>query len=275
MPLFDLNSIRKGIQQAADDLKKTVADASEKVADSLKTENVNEAVKNLTQKGQQTFDSLREKGEETWAAISEKKKQSDTAISEALKAPAQSEIVLSIQDTLKIVYGLIAVDGVISPEEKEKFREIGNDLDPSFPSYCDDLINECTDLLGKPAEDEEDYYDTIHDYLGTIIHKASNANNGAIRGKLLLWDLLTIAQSDGNYSPSEKRLIRYIAKCMGIETALQLEMEHTVRTLVAIEREEAWLKNSDRPYSVIENRINELTDRKATVMTSIQALISD
>ena len=68
---------------------------------------------------------------------------------------------LSIQDALRIVYGLMAVDGIISPEEKVKFQEIGNDLDPSFSSYCSDLINECTKTLAKPTEDDEDYYDIV------------------------------------------------------------------------------------------------------------------
>ncbi len=275
MPLFDLNSIKKGLQQTAEGLKKTVANASEKVTDSLKPDKLNDTVKSISQLSQDTFDSLRSKGEETWNAIVEKKEKSDKAVSEALKTSRQAEPVLAIRDALRVIYGLIAVDGIISQEEKEKFNEIGNELDPSFSAYSNALVAECTAVFEKPSEDDEDYYDTIHDYLGTIIHKEIAPTDGAIRGKLLLWDMLTIAQSDGEYSTNEKRLIRYMAKSMGVESAIPLEMEQTIRTLVAIENEEKWLKNSDRPYTVIEARINELSDRKAFIITAARALISD
>ena len=53
------------------------------------------------------------------------------------------------------------------------------------------------------------------------------------------------------------------------------EMEHTYSTLTAIEKEEEWLKSSDRSYKVIEERIVELSNRKNTIMQGIKALISD
>ena len=54
-----------------------------------------------------------------------------------------------------------------------------------------------------------------------------------------------------------------------------MEMEHTIRSLIAIENEEEWLKSTDRPYKVIEERINELADRKNTIMQGVNALIAD
>ncbi len=222
MPLFDLNNLRKGLQQTAEGLKKTVADASEKLPDAIRPEKLGDAAKNIAQLGQEAFESLRSKGEETWSAMMEKKAQSASPAHETPIVSTQTESVLAVRDALKIIYGLIAVDGVIVQEEKDKFREIGKELDPSFSFYCNDLIAECTEAFAKPAEDEEDYYDTVHDYLGTVIHGETDPKNGVIRGKLLLWDLLTIAQSDGEYSANEKRLIRYVAKSVGVESATVL-----------------------------------------------------
>jgi len=275
MPLFDLDSIRKSIQQTADGIKKTVEDASGKLSESLKPENVNEAVKNLAQMGQNAFDSIKSKGEETWTSIVENGKRTNEAVSEALKTTERSEMMLSIQDALRVIYGLIAVDGVIAAEEKVKFREIGSELDPSFPSYAEELTAACDKVFSQPFADDEEYYDIIHDYLGEIFQKAALTKDGAIRGRLLLWDMLTIAYSDGEYAAVEKRLIRYVAKCMGIEYTIQLEMEQTFQTLTAIEREEEWLKHTNRPFTVIEARINELSDRKAAIMAGVRALLAD
>ena len=90
-----------------------------------------------------------------------------------------------------------------------------------------------------------------------------------------MWDLLTVAYSEGEYSSNEKRLLRFIAKCLGVDYAILLEMEHTVRTLLAIEAEENWLKNTDRSYAVVEERVNELTERKNTIMLGIRTLMVD
>ena len=72
-----------------------------------------------------------------------------------------------------------------------------------------------------------------------------------------------------------KRLIRYFSKRAGVEDTVLLEMEHTIRTLFTIEKEEEWLKSTDRPYRVIEERLNELADRKNTIMQGVNALVAD
>ena len=74
---------------------------------------------------------------------------------------------------------------------------------------------------------------------------------------------------------NEKRFIRYFALKTGIDGSVRMEMEQTFSTLVAIEREEVWLKSSDRPYRVIEERVNELQDRKNAIMQGVNALIKD
>ena len=113
-----------------------------------------------------------------------------------------------------------------------------------------------------------------------VLSKTQEAQTSApkesgIRGKILVWDLLTVAYSEGEYSSNEKRLLRFIAKCLGVDYAILLEMEHTVRTLLAIEAEENWLKNTDRSYAVVEERVNELTERKNTIMLGIRTLMVD
>ena len=44
---------------------------------------------------------------------------------------------------------------------------------------------------------------------------------------------------------------------------------------MAIEDEENWLRNSDRSYAVVEERMKEVEDRKNTIMQGVKALIAD
>ena len=274
MALVDLNKIKKGIQKSTDGIKKTAAAAAEKLPASVKEIQAGEAVKGLTEKGHKAFDSLISKGEAALAAQKEKKDKEKEAISSALEQAQQSEPVLSTKDVLRTVYALMAVDGCVSDEEKDKFLEIGQEADPEFETYRNELEAEIASALVPDPEYGEDIYDTVHNYVGRVIGASVNTQEG-IRGKVLLWDLLAVAFSEGDYSANEKKLLRYIAKSFGVDYSVLLEMEQSVRTLIAIDREESWMKETDRRYTVIEERVNELADRKTQIMNGVRALLAD
>jgi uncharacterized tellurite resistance protein B-like protein len=183
------------------------------------------------------------------------------------------ERTLSVKDALKLIYCLMAVDGSISPEEEETFREIGTNLDPDFQQWKDELI---ADLSMKEAvlSDGDEYFDFIHDYMAEILYKAEDTGEG-IDAKTLIWDLLVMAFSEGDYSANERRLIRVAAKALNIDSAIPLEMEQTLRTITALNKEEEWLKSVNRSYSVVAEQIDELKERRETIMTGVHALMED
>ena len=180
---------------------------------------------------------------------------------------------MSVKDSLKLIYCLMAADGSISPEEEEKFQEIGTSLDPDFELWKDALIE---DLSMKEAvlTDEEEYFVFILDYAAEVLYKADDTGEG-IGAKTLIWDLLVMAFSEGDYSANEKRLIRFVAKALKIDLAVPLEMEQTLRTITALNKEEEWLKSTNRPYSVIEEQVNALKERRETILTGVHALMED
>ena len=51
-------------------------------------------------------------------------------------------------------------------------------------------------------------------------------------------------------------------------------MESSMLTILDIEKEIAWIKTTDQPYLTIEERINELTKRKAVIFESVKDLIT-
>ena len=272
---FDLKKLKQGMQKSADNLRKTVSDASEKFPESVKDINVADSFKDISQKGQSAFATLKSKGKEVVSQQKEKKALKKEAVSGAMQQKDGQELMISIRDSLRLICCMMIIDGKVSDEEKMNLFEIGYELDPHFSSYQEELLEEGIYLMNLPSEDEDDYYDNIHNHVSDIIHSSSLAQDNGICGKVLLWDLLTVAYSDGEYSSSEKRLLRYIAKSVGVDYAILLEMEHTVRTLLAIETEEAWLKNTNRSYAVVEERVNELTDRKKTIMVGVRELLAD
>ena len=286
MALFDIKKIKDSVSKSAGGIKKTISDAAEKLPDSAKNINISESMKDMAEKGQNVMDSLKAKGDELASSRKEKADNTKAAIDAALSDKQSNEAVFSVRDALRIMYCLMLIDGSVSAEEEEKYSEIGLACDQDFDVYKKQLIDECVavaqsessqgvEFISLDSEDSEEYYDQIHDYVGNLIKEESFYRTEGVRAKGLIWNLLAIAYSEGEYSASERRLIRYIAKKSGVNNTILLEMEHTFSTLMAIEKEEEWLKSSDRPYKVIEERVVELSNRKDTIMQGINALISD
>lgn len=266
---FDFNKLMKEIQKSAESIRQSVKETAEKMPESMKDIKIPESVKDLQQKGQTAFEEAVAK---TKKAL--KPEPAEPAHKEQAD-PVVQELTLSIKDSLRLCYCLIIVDGTVSDEENARFCELGRELDPEFESYQESIIEDGLSMLQRSVEDGDEYYDIIHDCVSDIIQSSAPPVENGVRGKLLLWDLLTVAFSEGEYSSSEKRLLRLIARRAGVDGTVLLEMEHTLRTLLAIEAEENWIKNSDRSYAVVEARINELEDRKNTIMLGVQALMAD
>ena len=286
MALFNLKKLKDTVEKSADGIKKSVSDAAEKMPDSAKNINISESMKDMAGKGQSMMDILKAKGDELVSSRKEKEDETKAAIKNALRDKKGGEAVFSVRDALRIMYCMILIDGNVSEEEEEKFCEIGLACDQDFDACKKQLIDECNgvvqsesaqgiDFVSIASVDSEEYYDQIHDYVGDLIKEENFYQTEGVRAKWLIWNLLAIAYSEGDYSTNERRLMRYIAKKSGVDNTVLLEMEHTFSTLFAIEKEEEWLKSSDRPYKVIEERVVELSNRKNAIMQGINALISD
>lgn len=286
MALFNLKKLKDTVEKSADSIKKSVSDAAEKMPESAKNINISESMKDMAGKGQSMMDILKAKRDELISSRKEKEDETKAAIKNALRDKKGGEAVFSVRDALRIMYCIILIDGNVSEEEEEKFCEIGLACDQDFDACKKQLIDECNgvvqsesaqgiDFVSIASVDSEEYYDQIHDYVGDLIKEENFYQTEGVRAKWLIWNLLAIAYSEGDYSTNERRLMRYIAKKSGVDNTVLLEMEHTFSTLFAIEKEEEWLKSSDRPYKVIEERVVELSNRKNAIMQGINALISD
>ena len=180
---------------------------------------------------------------------------------------------ISTRSALKIIYYLIAADGCISAEEEEKYDLLGKEVTPDFPDIKDMVISECQKQLNKVI-DPEDYYDVLQEGVEDALITSVKTEDTFITPKLLVWDLLTIAYSDGAYDEKERKLIKYIVRKLNIDKAIFLEMESTIQTMIDLEKEEQWIKTTDRPYLTIEAMVNEIEDRKHVIFESVKDLIA-
>lgn len=272
---IDFNKVKESVQKTAENAKKNVTGATEKLQESMKNANAGKSAKKLLQKGQSAMETIKAKSAAAIAEQKEKNAKKKKQVSDALETDQGETNVVSHRSALQIIYLLIVIDGKVTPEEVEKYHDIGNALDPTgFSDYEAEIKEEGEQLVKQYSDDDEDYYDTIHDQAGEILLKEKPTTEG-LRGKALIWNLLTVAFSDGEYAENEKRLIRYIAKALIIPYDIVLEMEHTLRSLFAIEHEKEWMKQTSRTYSIVDDRVRELDNRENVMMHAIETLIAE
>lgn len=182
---------------------------------------------------------------------------------------------LSAENAVKIIYYMMAADGEIFHNEEEKFDLICAEIDPDFAENKEQIISDCRKQLDKVI-DPADYYDVLQEGIEEAIYYDSDSNtekNCKVPSKLLIWDLLTIAYSDENYDETERKLLKYAVRKLNIDKSVFIEMENSILTLMDLEKELEWIKQTDRPYLTIETVVNEITNRKNVIFDSVKALI--
>ena len=269
----DEADLQNKFKEAADTVKNKVDEADlqnkfKNAADTVRTK-VEDA--NLKEKFQGTVEAVKEKaGEVKLPDVDLFNKEDD----HAKELPDQTDIkVISTKNAIKIIYYLMAVNGEIAAEEEEKLDSIGKELDPSFEENRDQIIDECKVQMQRVI-DSEDAYDVIEEGVSEAISTSKATDDSFITPKILVWDLLTVAYSDNNYDEIERRLIKSVVRQLNVDKTEFLELENSYLTLVDIEKETEWIKNTDRPYKEIEAVVNELADRKSVIMESVKDLIT-
>lgn len=201
----------------------------------------------------------------------------------------EDDVKISRIKTIKIIYYLMAVDGVICQSEEEKFDEIAREIDLNFIHYKEEIMAECQAQIEKVV-DKEKYYEAVQECVGRVIHGSASMTSDfnfpvypvvgrtldfkQVSGRVLVWNLLAIAFSDGKYSKEERKLIQYVISALNIDTTFFFEAENTMKAIAALEKEEKWLRTTKKPYSVIETQINELEHRRAIIENSVKKLIA-
>ena len=251
------------------DFKKMVNDSAGK----LKTgaQKAQEAVKGFDFKA--AAGDVAAKGKDAAEYLKQKTDATVQAVSEAVKKKEEVHGKIPSEGAIELMCMVMAADGEISEQEISQLREIGEKLENGFSEHQDQTVEACTALVKKL--DGEDYQEELHDAVWDVIQRALNAPGATVPVKLLLWDLLVVAESDSTYQEEEAKLIRYIARHLEIDKSIIPEMEHSLRAVMAIKNEMDWLKATNRPFGTVEPVLKELADRKDTILQGVHNLIGD
>lgn len=174
---------------------------------------------------------------------------------------------------LKIYYYLIAVDGV-SAVEVEKFDDIGNEiLGPEFIDIKENLISECNIVIEKCSSD--DRYTAIENAVDDKLNCVENDCRNGIASRMLIWNLLTIANCDKDFSSLESQLIEHISKTLKIDESIYYEMKQLLFAAESVQNELARLNSSTASYKDIKPLVDENEKRLSTILESVKLLIND
>lgn len=175
-------------------------------------------------------------------------------------------------NAMKVFYYLMTVNGNAIQDEMDKFEEIGKELDARFDEHKTGVIDSCKKQMDKMI-DPEDHYAVIQEGVDDAIMSQENIADNVISAKLVVWDMLVIAFADDHYDELERKLIKHVVRKLDIDKAELLEMESSYLTLKDLEKEEEWIKSTDKQYRIVEAALNEIADRKSVVLESVRNLI--
>lgn len=252
MAKFDF---KKLVNDSADKLKT----GAQKAQEAAKGFDIKTAAGDVVTKGKDAAEYFKQKTDETVQAVSQ-----------AVRKKEEVRGLITAQGAVKLMCMMMAADGDISQQELGQLQEIGKELDEHFPEYQGKVVEECTALVEKL--DAENYREELNDVVRDVIQESLHAFGATVPVKLLLWNLLVVAQSDSCYQEEEAS---YIARHLEIDKSIVPEMEHALRAMLAIENEMKWLKSTDRPFGTVEPVLTELAKRKATIVQAIHDLIGD
>lgn len=182
---------------------------------------------------------------------------------------------ISVPDALRLFYFLMSADGTLHDDEIEKFQAMFQELRGSDYINENVLMHQCQTKLNENAGSSSPLITAIG-CVDQILYEPTYIDDyeELVSPRLLVWDLLSIAYSDGDCHDAERELVSHIAKLVDVKEALVLEMESFVLTLLDLTHEEEWIKTTSQPYSVIESVLNDIEARKSAVFDGVEALIA-
>lgn len=175
------------------------------------------------------------------------------------------------KEAIQIIYYLLSVDGKKDEQEMERFDQIASQFDPLFSESREELLCSCERQINKSI-DESDYYDVILEGVDDVLVKSDGT--GKIKPLELVWNLIYLAHSEGEYSAEETKLIRYIVRKLSVEKNSYLELENLMNTLIELDKQKDTFIQKDLDYLTLRATINEIDNRQNVIVESIKYLVN-
>ena len=181
---------------------------------------------------------------------------------------------LSVSDSLRIIYYLMAADGQLDQDELDQFAEFGTQLGPNTQVDSAEIIADCEKDLLQHASSISPLVSAMTCVDGVLYNPYQpTADEDFVVPKQLIWNMLAICFADGSFEASERELINHVAAHFGVDEVVVSEMEGSINALTDLERESDWVKRTGDSYLTIDPYVKEIESRKACILEGVQCLI--
>lgn len=180
---------------------------------------------------------------------------------------------MTYEDELKIYYLFTLIDGKATEDENVKFRELCNSK--AFGNYDHEkIIAECKELLGNNYETPGEY--TILDKIAGIMKWDGWYSRWNIRSderQRIIWNLISLAYTDNQFSDVERKAIELWAEKFKISDEVYNYMLDTAQTMYDIEKQKNKIKSSPKPYDEIHKQMEKSDQRIQELYDSVETLL--
>ena len=186
------------------------------------------------------------------------------------------QVGLTTRDALRLFYYELSADGQVNDDELAKFKEVcATFAEDVSESELSALVDDCQRQLDASKSSVNPLISVIT-CVDKLLYEPSVFTDveDVFTSRLVIWNMLAIAYGDGECVDSERDLVNHVAQVVEVEDSIVLELEGFVLTIVDLEREEAWIKTTDRPYLTIEAAVQDIEARKSAVMDGVADLIA-
>lgn len=206
-------------------------------------------------------------------------------------------------DAVRLAYYLMAVDGHISECEKEYFEEVAKGFGVTDTYVLEETREDVEEILELTSnlkiiynliersvskliesmknKENNSSYDNITEYNLSIYDIEDNISTeeflsvNYITPNILLWNLMTMAIKDLDYSENERMLIKYIAGKLNVDETFLVEMDNSIRALYAVQNDLNWIKDNVKDQSEFSNLKRGLLNRMITIEDGIKLFINE
>lgn len=170
---------------------------------------------------------------------------------------------------LKIYYLFMLADGRCSAEENDKFDSICRAMKVDDKNK-QEVIDYCNKVMMVFSDDNS----TI---ITVEISKLLSSGNPFSKSEEaeILWNLINLAYSDGEYSEPEKIVVAFLVNCWAIDATTFSDFIDTAETMLALEKEKQWLKKAGRDFDKTVAKIHGIDDTISRLAQNVNLLISE
>lgn len=176
----------------------------------------------------------------------------------------------NLREYAALLWCLASADGVIAEAEQQKVDELVSTLDPTYSEYAAQVKEETSwHLAAAAAEFGKANAAKVH---AQSILQGMELNQQ--EAKMLCWNLLVLAIMD-EADQAELDLVRFVGQRANIDQSVVEELTSYACAVCEIDQARAAMNTSDRRLAAISPLLAEYDQRRNTIISAAQALVTD